>query len=390
MENAHTSGNEFDSLIDRHGTASIKWDKYRGDKYRDRDILPLWVADMDFAAPDSVLAALHERIDHGVFGYTHAPDSLVDAVQHYARKHYQWGIATEWIVWLPGLVQGINLACRAVGQDGDAVITATPVYPPFLHAPRLAGRELITVPLIEQAGRWSWDFAALEAAITPQTRLLLLCHPHNPVGRAWNHDELNTLLGIARQYNLIVCSDEIHCDLLLDEGLVHTPFAALDAGFAERTITLLAPSKTWNLPGLGCALAVIPDAGLRARFRREMTGLVPAVNLLGYVAAEAAYRDDSDWHAQLIATLRRNRQLLADAFASSRMTTTFPEATYLAWIDARSIDPVNPLPVFEAHGVGLSDGADFGFPGWVRINFGCPTALLQQALQRIAPLLLGA
>ncbi len=373
----------FDSIIDRSGTASMKWDKYRG-----QDILPLWVADMDFAAPDSVLAALHQRIDHGVLGYTNPPDSLIEAVQQYARRHYQWEIAADWIVWLPGLVQGLNLACRSTGQAGDAVITATPVYPPFLRAPGLSNRQLITVPLVEkQNGRWEWDFAAFEAAITPQTKLLLLCHPHNPVGRAWNRVELNTLLGIARQHNLIVCSDEIHCDLLLDEGLTHLPFAVLDAEFAQQTITLYAPSKTWNLPGLGCAFAVIPNPALRARFRREMAGLVPSVNLLGYIGAEAAYRDDSTWHADLIATLRINRQLLADAFAGSRLRITFPEATYLAWIDARAIHATNPLPIFEAHGVGLSDGADFGFPGWVRINFGCPTATLQQALDRLKPLL---
>lgn len=374
---------DFENIIDRSGTASLKWDKYRG-----RDILPLWVADMDFAAPDSVLAALHSRIDHGVLGYTNPPDSLIDAVQQYARRHYQWNIAANWIVWLPGLVQGLNLACRAAGQAGDAVLTATPVYPPFLRAPALSGRELITVPLIEdQNGRWGWDFAALEAAITPSTKLLLLCHPHNPVGRAWCRDELITLLGIARKYNLIVCSDEIHCDLLLNEGLTHLPFAALDTEFAQQTITLYAPSKTWNLPGLGCAFAVIPNPTLRARFRREMAGLVPSVNVLGLIAAEAAYRDDSGWHSELIATLRINRQLLANAFAGSRLRLNFPEATYLAWIDARAIHPTQPLAVFEAHGLGLSDGADFGFPGWLRINFGCPSATLLQALDRLQPLL---
>lgn len=369
-------------FIDRTDTASLKWDKYRG-----RDILPLWVADMDFAAPPAVLAAIGERLQHGVLGYTNPPDSLVEAVIEYARAHYGWAVEADWFVWLPGLVQGLNLACRAVGQVGDAVLTATPVYPPFLRAPGLAGRELITVPLEDKGDYWGWDFAKLEAAITPTTRLLLLCHPHNPVGRAWNRLELDTLLGIARRHNLVVCSDEIHCDLLLDDGLQHTPFASLDPDFASQTITLLAPSKTWNLPGLGCSLALIPDPALRARFRREMAGLVPSVNLFGYIAAEAAYRDDGRWHAELLGVLRVNRALLADAFAGSPLKLTIPQATYLAWIDARSIDAENPLPQFEALGVGLSDGRDFGFPGYLRLNFGCPTATLQQALARIAPLL---
>ncbi|WP_373975385.1 PatB family C-S lyase [Chitinibacter sp. SCUT-21] len=372
----------FSTIINRQCTSSLKWDKYRG-----QDILPLWVADMDFAAPDSVLLALHKRIKHGVFGYTNPPDSLIDAVLHYAQQTYQWEIHANWIVWLPGLVQGLNLACRAVGQQGDAVITATPVYPPFLRAPSLAGRSLITVPLIEQGGRWMWDFKMLEAAITPATRLLLLCHPHNPVGRAWSRDELNTLLGIAKSHNLVVCSDEIHCDLLLDDTLKHLPFANLDPDFLERTISLFAPSKTWNLPGLGCAFAVIPNPELRARFRREMSGLVPAVNVLGYVAAEAAYRDASDWHKNLISTLRNNRKLLVNAFANTQLHLSTAEATYLAWVDARAVHPHQPAAVFESYGLGVSEGADFGLPGWIRINFGCSSALMQEAIGRLNILL---
>ncbi|WP_035057511.1 MalY/PatB family protein [Andreprevotia chitinilytica] len=372
----------FKTPIDRLPTSSNKWNKYA-----ERDILPLWVADMDFTSPPSVIAALQERVAHGVFGYTDPPASLFEAVQTYAAKHYGWQIEADWIVWLPGLVQGINLACRAVGEPGDAVVTATPVYPPFLRAPGLAGRELIKVPLVDRDEDWGWDFAAFDAAIPPNAKLLLLCHPHNPVGRAWRKDELEQILAIAKKHDLLVCSDEIHCDLLLDADLKHTPFASLDPDFAARTITLLAPSKTWNLAGLGCAFAVIPDAALRARCRRETLGLTPSVNLLGYTAAEAAYRDDGKWLAELLATLRGNRELLREWFAqSSKLKITLPEATYLAWIDARAIDPINPLPIFEAHGVGLSDGRDFGLPGYVRLNFGCPRVLLEKALQRMEPL----
>lgn len=372
----------FDAIIDRRNTHSNKWDKYRG-----RDILPLWVADMDFASPASVLAALHQRIDHGVFGYTNPPDSLVAAVQAYAERHYGWRIEADWFVWLPGLVQGLNLACRAVGRPGDAVLTCTPVYPPFLRAPGLAQRQLITVPLVDRGADWGFDFDALAAAMTASTRLFLLCHPHNPVGRLWREDELGRLIDLAQRHDLIVCSDEIHCDLLLDPNRRHTPLARLDPGFTARTITLLAPSKTWNLAGLGCSLALIPDPALRARFRHEKAGLVPAVNLLGYTAAEAAYRDDGRWLAELLEYLRGNRALLQEWFAGSRrLKLTVPEATYLAWVDARAIDPVNPLPHFEALGVGPSDGRDFGLPGYVRINFGCRRALLEEALRRLEPL----
>lgn len=373
---------DFDQVIDRRGTCSTKWDKYAG-----RDMLPLWVADMDFASPPSVVEALQARIQHGVFGYTDAPESLIEAVRAYAHVHYRWALEPDWLVWLPGLVPGLNLACRAVGQAGDAVLTATPVYPPFLRAPGNSGRELITAALVDRGADWGWDFDALAAAITPRTRLLLLCHPHNPVGRVWREHELGRLIELAQRHDLIICSDEIHCDLILEPGVAHVPLAVTDAAFASRTITLLAPSKTWNLPGLGCSLAVIPDPALRRRFRHEMAGLVPGVNVLGFTAAEAAYRDDGAWRSALLDYLRGNRERLRDWFAGGRrLKLTVPEATYLAWIDARAIDPVNPLPHFEALGVGLSDGRDFGFPGYVRLNFGCRRALLTAALDRMKPL----
>ncbi|QBC44513.1 MalY/PatB family protein [Iodobacter fluviatilis] len=373
---------DFQTPVDRSATSSQKWNKYAG-----QDILPMWVADMDFASPESIITALQERVAHGVFGYTDAPDSLVEAVQSYAAQHYGWQIDASWIVWLPGLVQGLNLACRTVGEAGDEVLTATPIYPPFLRAPGLSGRSLLAVPLQQVDHHWEWDFAALEAAITPKTKLLLLCHPHNPVGRAWNQQELIQLIAIARRHQLIICSDEIHCDLLLQEGVQHQPLAAVDASFAAQTITLLAPSKAWNIAGLGCSLAVIPDPTLRANFCKQMAGIVPSVNLLAFTAAEAAYRDDGVWHAELITTLRQNRDILLDWFAgSTRLKITLPEATYLAWIDARALDPINPLPFFEQLGVGLSDGRDFGLPGFVRLNFGCPSVTLKVALKRIESL----
>jgi cystathionine beta-lyase len=382
MTEIKRSSSPFEQIINRRGTGSIKWDRYA-----DRNVLPMWVADMDFQSPPSVRAALQDRIDHGVFGYTAAPASLVEAVTVYARRKYGWTIDPEWLIWLPGLVLGLNLACRAVGQPGDAVVTATPIYPPFLSAPGLADRKLITVPLTDSSGQWCWDLERLEASLTAETRLLMLCHPHNPVGRAWHEDELLALIDVARRHDVIICSDEIHADLILEPGRHHRPLAAVDPDFATRTITLMAPSKAWNLPGLGCAFAVIPDPLLRQRYNRAMAGLVPHVNLMGYVAAEAAYRDDGCWHAGLIEYLRGNRQRLVDWFAASqRLHLTEPEATYLAWIDARAVDPVNPLPAFESLGVGLSDGRDFGMAGYLRLNFGCHRSLLEEALQRLLPL----
>jgi len=367
---------DFDRVIDRAGGDSVKWNRYAG-----RDVIPLWVADMDFAAPPAVLAALETRVALGHFGYAEPWTSLLDAVLGHLQRAYQWRVEAEWLVWLPGLVSGLNVACRAV--DGG-VLTATPVYPPFLSAPRLSGRSLSAVPLRLADGHWGWDFAALEAALTPDTRLLLLCHPHNPVGRVWNAGELAALADFCRRHDLLVCSDEIHCGLVLDAERPHRPLATLDAEIAARSITLMAPSKTYNIPGLGCAFAVIPDAALRRRFAGAMNGIVPHVNVLGLAACEAAYRDCDAWHVALIGYLRGNRDRVEAAVAViPGLSMTHVEATYLAWIDARGLGVADPAHFFEQAGVGLSGGADFGLPGWVRLNFGCRRVLLDAALERM-------
>ena len=376
------SGFDFDRVIDRRGGDSLKWNKYAG-----RDVLPLWVADMDFAAPPAIIAALERRVAQGCFGYAQEWPSLYEAVLDNLQREYGWQVEADWLVWLPGLVTGLNVACRAV--DGD-VLTATPVYPPFLSAPRLSGRQLSTAALCQADGRWGWDFAALAAALTPDSRLLLLCHPHNPVGRAWDEGELNEVVAFCKRHDLIVCSDEIHCGLLLDEHRQHLPLAMLDAAIARRSITLMAPSKTWNIPGLGCAFAVIPDAALRRRFGGAMRGIVPHVNVLGLAATEAAYRDCDDWRRALLGVLRGNRDRLEAAIAGlPGLAMSHVEATYLAWIDARGLGVADPAAFFEAAGVGLSSGIDFGLPGWVRLNFGCPSATLAAALERMTAALAG-
>lgn len=279
----------------------------------------------------------------------------------YLQREYGWRVKPEWLVWLPGLVTGINAACRAV--EGD-VITATPIYPPFLAAPGFAGKSLAAVPLQLEENRWGWDFAAMEAALTPTTRLLLLCHPHNPVGRAWDASELAELAAFCKQHDLTVCSDEIHCGLILDEGRSHTPFALVDSELASRCITLMAPSKTYNIPGLGSSFAIVSDAALRRRFTGVMRGIVPDVNVLGLTAAEAAYSDCEEWRASLINVLQRNRDRVESVIASlPELSMTHVEATYLAWIDARGLGVADPAGFFEAAGVGLSSGDAFGLPG---------------------------
>lgn len=367
---------DLDHVPDRTGADSVKWNRYAG-----RDVLPLWVADMDFPVAPEIREALHRRVEHGVFGYAEPWPSLVEAVQAHLAGEYGWSVDPSWIVWLPGLVTGLNVTCRAVG---GTAFTATPVYPPFLSAPA----SLVTAPLVLRGERWEWDLDAVEAALTPETRLLLLCHPHNPVGRAWSEAELRALDALAERRGLVVCSDEIHCGLVLEPGLRHRPYATLSPDAARRSITLLAPSKTFNLPGLGCAFAVIPDAQLRRRFRQAADGIVPHVNVLGYVACEAAYRHGGPWREALLAYLRGNRDRVLEVVrAIPGLRTTPVEATYLAWIDAREAGLADPQRHLEAAGVGLAGGKPFGtgetYRGFVRLNFGCTRAVLDEALARM-------
>jgi cystathionine beta-lyase len=365
--------------VDRRDTASMKWDKYRG-----KDVIPLWVADMDFCSPPAVIEALHQRIAHGVFGYSLPPESLNTTVVKMLESDYGWAIEPQWLVWLPGLVTGLNVACRAVGQDNDSVMTAVPVYPPFLTAPANSRRHLVKVPLQGEDYGWTFDFDRLEKAITADTRLFLLCNPHNPVGRIFTHEELNKLAMICEKHDIIICSDEIHCGLLLDEDKTHLPTATLGQEVAQRTITLMSPSKTFNLPGLGCAFAVISNEKLRRQFIKAASGIVPLVNALGFVAAEAVYRDCAGWHTELLKYLRGNRDTVAHAVGEMPLLSmTPPEATYLAWIDIRSADLPDAVRFFEDAGVGLQDGVEFDGPGFMRLNFGCQRALLEEALDRM-------
>lgn len=370
---------DFDHPPDRRGSDSVKWGRYAG-----RDVLPMWVADMDFAAPPCVIEALRERVEHGVFGYGTPTMSLAGAVVEALQRDHGWSIDPDWLVWLPGLVSALNIVCRAVGEAGDEVLTATPVYPPFLSAPCYSGRRVTTVDLRRSDKRWTWDPGRLERAITPRSRLLMLCNPHNPVGRVFSREELTSIAQTAERHDLVICSDEIHCGLVLDKQLQHLPIAMLDNATAERTITLMAPSKTWNIPGLGCAFAVVANPRLRRQMLDAMHGIVPHANVLGLAATEAAYRHGDPWRRELLEYLRGNAECVERAIAAIPGLSTWPvEATCLAWIDARPLALRDPVRFFEDAGVGLSNGADFGAPGYVRLNFGCARSVLEVALRRI-------
>lgn len=375
----------FDAPPDRRGTDSQKWQKYAG-----RDVLPMWVADMDFEVAPAIVEALRARVGHGVFGYARPVSSTLDAIVESFSARYRWQVDPSWIVWLPGIVCGLNVAARAFAGDGDEVLSLSPIYPPFTTAPRNQGRAPRSVPLALNAAarRWEIDWDALERAVTPRTKLLLFCHPHNPVARVWSRGEVERIAAFCARHDLVICSDEIHCDLLLEPGAEHEPFAVAVPGESGRLATFMAPSKTFNIPGLGTSFAVISDPGLRARFSKATAGIVAEVNALGYAACEAAYRSGEPWRRALIAYLRGNRDFLLEAVSRDLPGVRIEapiEATYLAWLNVSGLGLANPVKHFEGGGVGLSDGVPFGAaPGsHVRLNFGCARSTLEEGLRRM-------
>ncbi len=368
----------LDRAPDRTGSDSLKWSRYAG-----RDIIPLWVADMDFQSPPAVVGALKERVEHGVFGYAVATPETTEAVVRWMQTRHQWTIRPDWIVWLPGLVSGLNLVCRAFSDPNQPIAVNTPIYPPFLTAPTLSGRPLVRCPLKREHAFYTLDYERLIKTLS-SSPLFLFCSPHNPTGRLWTKQELETVAEICLQKNTLLCSDEIHADLVLESGGKHIPAASLSPEIAAQTITLGSPGKTFNLPGLNCGYAIIPNPQLRKRFLAVMRGIIPHVNALGYAACRAAYTEGAPWLAELLDYLRDNQNLVSQTVTRTPgLSMSPPQATYLAWIDCRPLGLADPAGFFEDAGVGLSDGAEFDAPGFVRLNFACPRSRLAEALRRI-------
>lgn len=386
---------DFTTLIDRRHTQGVgqsqKWQRYA------EDVLPLWIADMDFVSPPDVIEALHKRVQHGVFGYDQVTESLKETLCQWSRAQYGWEIRADDQYWLPGVVPALHLASLALTEPGDGILTLTPIYSPFLkvaeHTGRLPQQAAMTAPDPATGSEWQLDLDALEASITSRTRLLLWCHPHNPTGKVWNQQTLAGLADLIERHDLLVVSDELHCDLLLDEGARHTPLAAACPSLEPRIITLWAASKTFNLAGLTTACAVIKAPALRARFKRGCRGLLPDGNALGVVASEAAYRHGEPWRQALLGVLRGHRDTLASRIAGwPGVEWQAPDATYLAWVDMRGAGLGNypQKALLEDARVALSDGADFGQPGFVRLNFGTTATRLEEALTRIEGVLPGS
>lgn len=374
---------EFDQIIPRNQTGCIKYD-------RKPDLDPFWVADMDFKSPVEILDAIRARVDHGIFGYAQPQPGLEPAIlEHLANRHDAHDVTHDWITHLGGLVPALSLAARAFCKPGDAVMTCTPVYPPFLGVHRDAPRvDLITVDHVMVDGRWEFDWDAMEAVVTPATRLFLLCNPQNPLGRVFSREEIERLARFCETHDLVLVSDEIHCDLIFDEqSTPHVSALNLPSNLRARTITLLSPSKTWNIAGLGYAYAVTPDDSLRRRFQAARGHTLNEINAIAYHAAEAAYRHGEPWRLRLLDQLRENRDELV-AFINESACAPLHihpgESTYLAWIDATKLGVDNPAAHFEQNaGLFLSDGAFFGWPGWFRFNFACPAESMRRGLEKI-------
>lgn len=373
----------FDILPDRRESTSLKWRVYPP------DVLPMWVADMDFRSPEAVLQALQKELNLGVFGYPDGSADLKDVIVKRLANLYHWEIRPEDIVLISGVVTGLNLVAHLFSRIGGEALVQTPIYPPFLSAPGNAGLKRVDVEMLRQPdGRYEIDFEAFEAAISDQTRVFMLCNPHNPVGRVYRKDELERLAEICLRHKILICSDEIHCDLIFSESR-HLPIATLQPEIAQNTITLMAPSKTFNIPGLECSFAVIPNPELRERFEKAGEGMNSWVNLMGLVAGKAAYESGQDWLSDLMAYLQGNRDYLFD-FVNRKLPgvkMAKPEGTYLAWLDCREAGiQGSPYDFFLQNAkVALNDGRAFGkdAEGFVRLNFGCPRAMLAEALQRM-------
>ena len=371
---------DFDTVIERKGTGCIKFD-------RRPELDPFWVADMDFPSDPAILGALHERVDHGIFGYPQAHSGLVEAIGGYLKSRRGVELNADHLIHLGGLVPALSLAARAFCETGEELMTCTPVYPPFLGVHKDAEAALLTVDHIFVNGRWEFDFKKMEEVVSEKTKIFLLCNPQNSLGRAFSGEEVTRLAEFCERHDLVLVSDEIHCDLIFDE--VQTPhFSALQLSenLAKRTITLLAPSKTWNIAGLGYAFAIIPDDTIRRRFNAAKGHTLAEINALSYYAAEAAYKNGEPWRRELVNYLKENRDELVRFITEEcdGLSIHPPEATYLAWINARDLGVENPANFFEKEaGLFLSDGAFFGWPGYVRFNFGCPRSRMLEGLGKI-------
>lgn len=366
---------DFDVPVDRRNTHSLKHEAYR-----DQDVIPMWIADMDFRSPEPILDVLNKQVSHGIFGYAEAWEGLTKSVIDWVFTQHNWKIQPDWLVWLPGVVPGFNAVNRAFCALGDATAIQTPNYPPMLEAPELQGARRLDVKTILENGRWTIDFQSLEDQLKhPDCTLFILCNPMNPCGTVLTLEELHRVITLCEHHGVMLCSDEIHCDLVLDPESQHTPVGSIH----EDTITLMAGSKTFNFAGLSCAFAIIPNPKTRQKFVTTAEGILSWPSLMGYLATEAAFTHGHAWYRALLNYLRANRDNVVQRVnAIDGLNVISPQATFMAWIDCSELGQ-DPYDYFLKAGIAPSGGEVFGEPDFVRLNFACSNGVLDSALKRL-------
>jgi len=362
------------NTVNRDNTNAIKWERYR-----DKNLLPMWVADMDIAAPEAIQDALVRRAKHPIYGYTHPWDSLNNSVVGWCQRQYQWTIDASWIVWMPGVVPSFNLACDVFGKKGR-VLVQTPNYPPMLQAAKRQGAETVLLPVEWVAEKWQINWEVLEQEMAhPDCHLFLLCNPMNPNGAVLDSTDLNRISTLCQQHEVFLCSDEIHCDLIIDD-IAHTPASSV-SGLEDNSVTLMAASKTFNVAGLGCSFAIIPNSKVRKAWQDRMTDLVPYPNFMGLIAAEVAFSECDAWHKNLLIHLSNNRTIINKAINSLDGITYRPQpATFLAWIESTKTDLSLDKHFIKA-GIMPSEGVFFGQQHNTRLNFGTGTETVEKSMQ---------
>jgi cystathionine beta-lyase len=380
---------DFDEIVPREGTNCLKYDA-REYIFGTKDVIPLWVADMDFRTPDFIVDAIKKRTEHEIFGYTFRPESYYKAVIDWMKRRHNWDIQKEWISFSPGVVAGLTLAIETFSKPGEEVIVQPPVYFPFFDSIKGTKRKMVENPLKIENGRYTFDFEDLKSKISDNTKLLLLCNPQNPGGMVWTKEELEKLSDICLENNILVVADEIHSDLIY-KGYQHIPFATLSEEAAKNCVILMAPSKTFNVAGMSTSLVIIPEKTKFNRYERKLgVGHLGMGNIFGSIALEAAYTNGDEWLEQMLEYLWNNYCNLNEFIAKKipKIKVMKPEATYLVWLDFRAFgtkdDKLNNFIVKEAR-IGLNNGGRFGTggEGWMRINIGCPTSIMLEGLQRL-------
>lgn len=374
---------DFDRVYPRRQSDSVKWNRFP------EDVLPLWVADMDFAAPAGAVRAVEERLAHPLFGYAREDDELRGLICEWLARRHNWVVEPDHILFMDGVVSGLNWVAQTFLRPGEGMAFQTPVYPPFFKVTAYADCPCVEIPLVAGEDGYRIDFDLFENRLEERTRLFILCNPHNPVGRVFTRAELEKIGEICLRKDILICSDEIHCDLTFSRQR-HIPLASLSPELASRTVTLMAPSKTFNIPGLNHAFAVVSNPELRGKLQKGRRGVVGAPGLLAGAAARGAYRSGENWLDALLVYLEGNRDFLM-AYLTEKIPAIRafpPQGTYLAWLDCRDlIKDQNPGAFFlEKARVALNNGLDFGREGegFARLNFGCPRSILAQALERMS------